>query len=330
MRKIWMTLKVPFLMPLLIFHAVFFSTKVYSQLPIPDHIVIVIFENHNYDQIMGNSAAPYLNALVSDSATALFTQSYALTVPSQPNYLILFSGSDQGVTTNGVPKNLPFTSPNLGAGLLQAGRTFAGYSEDLPSIGFDGKVFGHYVRKHNPWVNWQGSEKNGIPETLNLPLTSFPSNYELLPTVSFVIPNQVNDMHDGTDPERIYKADAWLKDNLDGYVQWAQSHNSLLVITFDEGQVRKGGLFNRIISFFQDGFNHVINFFQDGNEDGSQESKHIFTAFVGEMVKPGRYDQKIDHYNVLRTVEEMYGLSYSGSSAASLAIRNVWKKSSGI
>jgi acid phosphatase len=161
-------------------------------------------------------------------------------------------------------------------------------------------------------------------------MTSFPSNYELLPTVSFVIPNQVNDMHDGTDPERIYKADAWLKDNLDGYVQWAQSHNSLLVITFDEGQVKKGqvkkgGLINLIISFFQDGFNRIISFFQDENEGGSRASKHIFTAFVGEMVKPGSYEQKIDHYSVLRTVEEMYGLSYSGSSAASLAIRNVWK-----
>jgi len=301
-------------MPLLIFDAVFFSPKVHSQLPVPDHIVIVIFENHSYGQIVGNSAAPYLNALVSDSETALFTQSYALTVPSQPNYLMLFSGSDQGVTTNYIPKNIPFNAPNLGAGLLQAGRTFAGYSEDLPEIGYEGEVSRSYVRKHNPWVNWQGSETNGIPEALNLPMTSFPSNYESLPTVSFVIPNQVNNMHDGTDPERIYKADAWLKDNLDGYVQWAQSHKSLFVITFDEGQASKGGFFNRIISFFQ-----------DENKGGSRESKHIFTAFVGEMVKPGSYDQKIDHYSVLRTVEEMYGLSYSGSSAASLAIRNVWK-----
>ena len=209
-------MKLRFLVPLLIFHAVFFSAKVYSQLPVPDHIVIVIFENHNYSQILGNSAAPYLNALVSDSETALFTQSYALTVPSQPNYLMLFSGSDQGVTTNNIPKNLPFNSPNLGAGLLQAGRTFTGYSEDLPEIGFEGKVSRSYVRKHNPWVNWQGSETNGIPETLNLPMTSFPSNYELLPTVSFVIPNRVNDMHDGAVPERIYEGDAWLKNHLLG------------------------------------------------------------------------------------------------------------------
>jgi hypothetical protein len=291
-------MKLRFLMLLLILSVAFFSTDVYSQPPIPDHVIFVILENHGYDQIMGNSAAPYLNSLVSDSSSALFTQSYAMTHPSQPNYLMLFSGSDQGVTDDDVPKNLPFTSPNLGAELLQTGRTFAGYSEDLPSIGFEGKSSGYYARKHNPWVNWQGAEKNGIPDALNLPLTSFPSNYDLLPTISFVIPNQYHDMHNGADPERINKADAWLKDHLNGYVQWAQSHNSLLIITVDD--------------------------------DGGKESNHIFTLFVGEKVKHGSYNQKIDHYIVLRTIEEMYGLPYTDSSAASSAIRDVWKKSTGI
>jgi hypothetical protein len=309
-----MTMNVRLLMPLLLLLVVFSSAKVYSQLPVPDHVVCVILENHSYDQILGNSAAPYLNGLVRDSAAALFTRSYALTHPSQPNYLMLFSGSDQGVTNDGVPKKLPLTSPNLGAGLLQAGRTFFGYSEDLPAIGFDGKSSGHYVRKHNPWVNWQGSDTNGIPSTLNLPLTSFPGNYDLLPTVSFVIPNQDHDMHNGTDPKRINKADAWLRDHLDGYVQWAQSHNSLLIITFDEGHTGNGNLFNRIFSFFQ-----------NEDEGGSSESNHIFTVFVGEMVKRGSYDQKIDHYSVLRTIEEMYGLSHAGSSAESSAVGNVWK-----
>ena len=291
-----LTMKLRFLMILLILSVAFFSTNVYSQLPIPNHVIFVIFENHSYDQIMGNPAAPYLNSLVSDSASALFTQSYALTQPSQPNYLMLFSGSDQGETNDDVPKNLPFTSPNLGAEILQRGQTFAGYSEDLPSIGFDGKSSGYYARKHNPWVNWQGAEKNGIPGALNLPLTSFPSNYDLLPTISFVIPNQNHDMHNGTDPERINKADAWLKDLLNGYVQWARSHNSLLIITFDEGY-----------------------------EDGGKKNNHIFTLFVGENVRHGSYNQTIDHYTVLRTIEEMYGLSFVGSSATSPAIDNVWK-----
>jgi hypothetical protein len=311
-------MKLRFLMPLLILSMPFFSTNVYSQLPTPDHVVIVIFENHSYDQIMGNSAAPYLNSLVGNSATALFTQSYALTHPSQPNYLMLFSGSDQGITDDDVPKNLPFTSPNLGAELLKVGRTFAGYSEDLPSIGFNGKYkFSSdykYARGHNPWVNWQGSETNGIPDTLNLPLTSFPSNYDLLPTVSFVIPNLIHDMHDGHDPERINKADAWLKDHLDGYIQRARSNNSLLIITFDEGDSREGNFINRIFSFFR-----------HKNKGEGEEGNHIFTLFVGGMVKHGSYNQKIDHYRLLRTIEEMYGLPYAGNSATSSAINNVWK-----
>jgi acid phosphatase len=301
-------------MPLLVFHAAFFSTNVYSQLPIPDHVVFLVLENHSYDEILGNSAAPYLNALVSDPATALFTQSYAQTHPSQPNYLMLFSGSDHGVLTNDVPTNLPFNTPNLGAGLLQAGLTFAGYSEDLPSTGFAGVSSGYYARKHNPWVNWQGAEKNGIPYTLNLPLSAFPDSYDSLPTVSFVIPNQEHDMHKGTDPGRIHKADTWIRDHLDGYIQWAKSHNSLLVITFDEGKGNRKTQFERFYEFFR-----------GGDDSDSKKGNHILTIFVGEMVRHGIYDQKIDHYSVLCTVEEMYGLPCSGNSAAYPAISNVWK-----
>src|SRR5205085_9435855 len=139
--------------------------------------------------------------------TALFTHSFALSHPSQPNYLQLFSGSNQGVTDDNVPANLPFITPNLGAELLNQSKTFVGYSEDLPSVGYTGATSGNYARKHNPWVNWQGTALNGIPSTDNQPYTAFPTNYNLLPTVSFVIPNQNNDMHNGTDPSRITTAD---------------------------------------------------------------------------------------------------------------------------
>ena len=306
--------KIPVLIASLILAMSVHGTSAYSKVPVPDHIVVVIFENHDYEQIMGNSAAPYLNSLVNDPAAAIFTQSYALTHPSQPNYLMLFSGSDQAVTNDRVPQNIPFTSPNLGAGLLQTGRTFAGYSEDLPSVGFDGKSSSGYARKHNPWVNWQGAVTNGIPETSNLPLRSFPGNYDLLPTVAFVIPNLDHDMHNGDDPERIHKGDAWLKERLDGYVKWAKSNNSLLIITFDEGDTRGGNFIKRILRFFM-----------DKNEEDDNEHNHIFTLFVGGMVKSGRYDQRIDHYRVLRTLEEIYALPYAGHSADTTAIRDVWK-----
>lgn len=261
-----------------------------AQVPTPDHVVIVILENHAYGQIIGSSNAPYINSLANDSYGAVFTQSYAITHPSQPNYLYLFSGLSQNVVSDDVPSALPFTSQNLGASLLQKGKSFTGFSEDLPYAGFSGDHSGQYQRKHNPSVNWQDGNINGIPASRNQPMTSFPSDYNALPTLCFVIPNQDNDMHDGT----IATADTWLKDKLDGYVKWARSNNSLLIITFDE--------------------------------DNGTDNNRIPTIFCGQMVKHGQYNDRIDHNSVLRTLEAMYGLPYAGSSATSTTITNCWNE----
>jgi len=118
--------------------------------PRPDHVVIVIEENHSFSQIIGSPDAPYINSLVAQGA--LFTQSYAITHPSQPNYLDIFSGSNQGVTDDSCPHY--FITDNLGLYLLNASLTFAGYSEDLPSVGSLVCTSGAYARKHAPWVNF--------------------------------------------------------------------------------------------------------------------------------------------------------------------------------
>src|SRR6185295_18830333 len=102
--------------------------------PTPDHVVIVIEENHSASQIIGSPNAPYMNALAAGGAN--LTRCFALTHPSQPNYLQFFSGANQGITGNTVPApGSPFSTRNLGAALIAAGRTFAGYSEDLPAVG---------------------------------------------------------------------------------------------------------------------------------------------------------------------------------------------------
>ena len=62
--------------------------------PRPDHVVVVVMENRSFNEIIGNSRAPYINELARGGA--LFTQSYAVTHPSQPNYLALFSGVPSG------------------------------------------------------------------------------------------------------------------------------------------------------------------------------------------------------------------------------------------
>ena len=270
----------------------FFATRVIAQVPTPAHVLIVIEENHDYTQIIGSSAAPYINALAADSSAALLTQSYGLTHPSQPNYIMFFSGSNQGVIDDNLPSGLPFLTANLGASLIYAGKTFTGYSEDLPSVGYNGTTSGAYARKHNPWVNWQSSPTNGIPTTTNVPLTYFPAQYDSLPTVSFVIPNQNNDMHNGSDPARITTGDTWLQSHLNGYIQWAKTNNSLFILTFDEGT--------------------------------TTGSNRIVTLFIGAMVRHGQYAETINHYSVLRTIEDMFGLPRAGGSSTALPITDCW------
>jgi len=255
-------------------------------LPTPDHIVVVVEENHSYSEIIGNSNAPYINQLA--QAGASFTNSHGIEHPSQPNYLDLFSGSNQGVTSDvgvsGLGSRWPFTTPNLGAQLLSHGLTFTGYSESLPSVGYTGDgdlnaSTDNYRAKHNPWVQWQNdrpTSPNQLPSSVNRPFSDFPTDFSKLPTVSFVIPNEQNDMHSNT----VQRADTWLHDNLNSYYQWAQTHNSLLIVTFDE--------------------------------DDSSQGNRIPTIFAGPMMKPGQYDQLIDHYSVLRTLEDMYGLGDEG------------------
>jgi phosphatidylinositol-3-phosphatase len=167
----------------------------------------------------------------------VFTQSFAVAHPSQPNYLALFSGSTQGVTNDSCPHT--FAAPNLASELTAAKYSFAGYSEGLPEPGFTGCSSGSYARKHNPWVDF-----TDVPASVNLPFTAFPTDYSSLPTVSFVIPNLEHDMHDGS----IEQADRWLSAHLGGYAAWAPAHRSLLVVTLDEDDYSAGNQIATVIT----------------------------------------------------------------------------------
>ena len=314
-----------------------------AQPPAYDHVVVVIEENHSFGDIIGSSAAPNINALAASGANIVnastdpqgnTTGSHAVRHPSQPNYLELYSGSNQGTIEDGHPGTPPevfsspppFTTPNLGAALRNAGFSFATYSQTLPSVGFDGDSSGAYQRKHNPVTNWMNDVNptaNQYPSSLNQPFTAFqqiansPGGFANLPTVSFVVPDQDFDMHDGT----IQDADTWLKQNIiDTYLPWAMTHNSLLIVTWDE-----------------DGDNTATN--------------QIATIFAGAKVKPGNYTETnlnannphigsptdpgiqtptgtaMNHYNVLSTIEDIYGLAHIGGSLNRRPLADIFTKS---
>ena len=95
-----------------------------AALPTYDHIVVVVEENHSQTQIIGNAVdAPSINALAKCGVS--LTNMAGITHPSQPNYLELFSGDSQSVLSDGKPGGLPFTTPNLAAARIAAGKTCA-------------------------------------------------------------------------------------------------------------------------------------------------------------------------------------------------------------
>jgi hypothetical protein len=248
-----------------------------------DHIVVVVEENKSPMSVIGNAGAPYINSLAKNGA--YLSESFGNFRPSQPNYIALFSGASQGVTTND-NYNLGNIA-NLGSQLIGAGKSFVGYSEGLPSVGFTGTTSGRYARKHNPVVSF-----SNVPASSNRPYTDFPTDYSALPDVSLVVPNLDDDSHDGT----VAQSDQWLQNNMSAYAEWAKSHNSLLIITYDEGNL-------------------------------GDSTNHIPTIFYGANVRPGQYANEVTHFNTLRTIEDSEVLPALANAVNAAPIDYVWTDS---
>jgi phosphatidylinositol-3-phosphatase len=129
---------------------------------------------------------------------------------------------------------------------------------------------------------------SNLPAAANQPASAFPSDFTRLPTVAFLIPDLCNDMHDCS----VGTGDSWMRSHLDSYARWARDNNSLLMVTFDE--------------------------------DDNASDNHILTFVSGAAVRPGRYGQPIDHYGVLATIEDFYGLKRIASAATATPITGIW------
>jgi len=265
-----------------------------DSLPVYDHVVVIVEENKDYDEIVGSNNAPYINMLRSEGAN--FTRMYAEEHKSEGNYFWLLSGSNQNVGfADANPKEMIYAS-NLGEQLIKKGLTFKGYSEDLPEVGSMVEKKYPYARKHVPWVSFGNLPGGKNPDSsTNLQFLQFPADFSKLPTVAFVIPNLINDMHD--DPNNVKNGDVWLSKNIDGYYQWAKSHNSLLIITFDENEDTNG-----------------MMDLTDPSSTEKVKQNRIVTIFAGAHIKHGDYPEGkgINHVSILRTLEAMYGLPKSG------------------
>ena len=247
------------------------------------HIIWVWFENRETTQITA-ATAPYFTSFA--AANVNLTNFYGVTHPSQPNYLDGFSGSNQGVTNNSYC-TFPASTGNLAKQLAAAGKSWRVYAQNFPSPCFDGDsstggidgpgFAGQYVRKHNPAVSFESVRLDPIQCPNVQPLANFD------PTVNFamVVPNMTNSMHDGTTAQ----GDAFLQAFVPLVTASPDWAHTLLIVTFDEGTTSISG------------------------------GGHVYTAAAAPWLPHADVATTYNHFSVLRTIEEVYGLPFLGSAA---------------
>ena len=253
------------------------------------HVILIVFENHEVNEVLGRSDAPTFNRLASKYAT--ISQYTAVAHPSLPNYLALVSGSTQGIDSDCT--SCLVSGRSLADTLAASKKTWKTYAEGLPSTGFTGTSSGRYAKKHNPFVYFR---RNLVPARLQriVPLTRFMADLRgrRLPSFSLVVPDLCHDMHDCG----VATGDTWLGSFVRPLLRGSVLKNSVIFVVFDEGTTDVGG------------------------------GGRVAALALGPLVR--RQSQSTiatNHYGLLRTIEAGLGLPLLGQSGGARPIVGIWR-----
>ncbi len=245
------------------------------------HVMVVMMENKNFGDVIGQSDQPFTNSLA--SRYGLATQSYAFGHPSLPNYLTIVSGSNQGVTDDNDPSSHTFPGvKTIADQLAAAGFTARAYAENLP--GNPATNSGEYAVRHVPWEYFPNtdialrdastiwSDLNGVSP----------------PDFVWYTPNLINDEHDGTvqQGEKFLSSFIPAVQNTAWYRQGGQ-----VIIEWDESDNDNSGI--------------------NGGDGG-----HVPTIVVSaaNAARPVKDSTRVDTAGILRSIEARYGLAGLGNA----------------
>jgi phosphatidylinositol-3-phosphatase len=234
------------------------------------HVVWILMENQDYGSIIGSGSAPYINSLA--NAYGLATNYSAISHPSLPNYIALTSGSDQGISDDSDPSSHPLNVPSIFSQL--PGGASRSLEESMPSNCAMGNS-GEYAVRHNPETYYTnlGSDCSAY----DVPFGATP---DLSARFTFVTPNLIDDMHDGT----IADGDNFLKSYVPALMATPQyqSGSTVIFITWDEGA------------------------------SGSQVPCIVISPYTHGVKDATPFS----HYSLLRTTEELLRLPLLGNAAS--------------
>jgi phosphatidylinositol-3-phosphatase len=261
--------------------------------PTFNHVYTIVMENEEATSIIGNASAPYINGLA--RTYGLATNYTAVSHPSEPNYLALWSGSTQGVTDDGVYN---FSSGTTLADQIEtAGRSWHVAAQNVPlgcstaataSGGEDGS--GNYARKHEPAISWTSVSGNPVRCANITDFSHFDPN---VGNYWFIAPNLCNDMHDCS----IATGDAYLATFIPKILSSAAfADGGVLFLTWDEGSSGTGG------------------------------GGKVVTIIVSPLGKPAFSSATAHtHYSLVRTVEDSWAMPCLANACTANSLAEFFK-----
>jgi acid phosphatase len=247
------------------------------------HVVVLVMENKEQGRVIGSPSAPFLNRLARRGGVA--TQSFGVRHPSLPNYIALVSGSTQGITDDCT--SCTANGPNIADQLEAAHRTWGAYLEGLPRPCARPAFAGRYAKKHDPFAYDDKIAASAARCRRRVPLRRRADDIrgDRLPDFAFIAPDLCNDTHDCS----VRTGDRFLARVVPAVLSALGPHG-FLVVTYDEGN-------------------------SDSGCCGGSHGGRIATLVAGNDVRRGtRMTQPIDHYGVLASIEEAFGLPRLGAA----------------
>jgi len=248
-------------------------------------VIWIMMENNSFGTIIGNSAAPYINSLAGKCGLA--TNYHNITHNSLPNYLAATSGIGYPSLVIFDHDCSPAACVTSAPSIFGQGETWRAYEETMPT-NCDTTNFGKhgYAVKHNPppyYSTLTGCSKFDVPFTK----LAGDLSHSTLPAFSFITPNLIDDMHDGT----VAQGDSWLAAHVPAILNSAlyRAGTTVLIITWDEGEPATAG-------------EHCAT-------NTTDVSCHVAALVISPSTKAGTKSSTLfNHYSLLGTTEVLLGL----------------------
>jgi hypothetical protein len=319
----------------------------YRPIPRFTHVFYFMMENTSANMLIGNPNAPFINQLVRQYGYD--TNYYGVTHTSLPNYVAALSGSNWFSNEDDVTQR--FSHTNLVDQLMARHLSWQGVMENIPYPGFAGAWYPDnepagtspntqppnalYAIKHDPFLLFSDIANNPAATRNVVPLREFAQELATGQVARFtwISPNLINDMHGqpsgpgatvtyADETELIRDGDAFLKQWVTAIMHSpAWTGNSVIFITWDEAEYPypTNVPWSTLAPFTAPGPDAPV--LPPGDWAGYQWPGGPFGGGNVPLIVISRLNPHpltistwADHYSLLQTIEEGFGLPYLGAA----------------